>query len=156
MYISHVTELSTQGAKVVLQGAIEKAEQLGVPQCVAIVDRGGNLLVFERMQGAKILSQFSAIQKFHLDRQQGSYPQSWRWALPWQPEPALLRSQAVSRSSLTAMWWARSAWGQEAMRKILKWLKPGLPPSKPRSQVNDICSTRLSAVAQKLIKVTFR
>ncbi len=63
MYIRSVTELSTQGAKIVLQGAIEKAEQMGVPQCVAIVDNGGNLLVFERMQGAKILSQFSAIQK---------------------------------------------------------------------------------------------
>lgn len=63
MYICNVAELSTQGAKVVLQGAIKKAEQMGVPQCVAIVDKGGNLLVFERMQGAKILSQFSAIQK---------------------------------------------------------------------------------------------
>ena len=63
MYVCSVTELSTQGARMVLQGAIEKAEQMGVPQCVAIVDKGGNLLVFERMQGAKILSQFSAIQK---------------------------------------------------------------------------------------------
>ena len=63
MYVRIITELSTQGAKVVLQGAIEKAAQMGVPQCVAIVDRGGNLLVFERMQGAKILSQFSALQK---------------------------------------------------------------------------------------------
>jgi glc operon protein GlcG len=63
MYVRKVAELSTQGAKVVLQGAIAKAEQMGVPQCVAIVDKGGNLLVFERMDGAKILSQFSAIQK---------------------------------------------------------------------------------------------
>lgn len=63
MYVHKVAELSTQGAKVVLQGAIAKAEQMGVPQCVAVVDLGGNLLVFERMNGAKILSQFSAIQK---------------------------------------------------------------------------------------------
>ncbi len=35
----------------------------GRSQCVAIVDRGGNLLVFERMEGAKLLSQHSAIQK---------------------------------------------------------------------------------------------
>ena len=62
-YVHSVSELSTEGAKVVLQAAIAKAEQMGVPQCVAVVDKGGNLLVFERMQGAKILSQFSAIQK---------------------------------------------------------------------------------------------
>lgn len=62
-YVRKVSELSTAGAKVVLQAAIAHAEKMGVPQCVAVVDKGGNLLVFERMQGAKLLSQFSAIQK---------------------------------------------------------------------------------------------
>jgi uncharacterized protein GlcG (DUF336 family) len=47
----------------VLQGAIAKAEAMGVPQCIAIVDTGGNLLAFIRMDGAKILSQLSATQK---------------------------------------------------------------------------------------------
>lgn len=63
MYVRRVSELSAQGAKVVLQGAIAKATDMGVPQCVAVVDTGGNLLVFERMDGAKLHSQFSAIQK---------------------------------------------------------------------------------------------
>lgn len=62
-YVRKVSELSTAGAKVVLQAAIAHAEKMGVPQCVAVVDKGGNLLVFERMEGAKLLSQFSAIQK---------------------------------------------------------------------------------------------
>lgn len=63
MYVRRVSELSTQGAKVVLEGAIARAAAMGVPQCVAIVDTGGNLIVFERMDGAKLHSQFSAIQK---------------------------------------------------------------------------------------------
>lgn len=63
MYVRQVTELSLRGARIVLQGAIAKAEAMGVPQCIAVVDRGGNLIVFERMDGAKLHSQFSAIQK---------------------------------------------------------------------------------------------
>ncbi len=63
MYVRQVSELSVPGAKVLLQAAIAKAEAMGVPQCIAIVDRGGNLMVFERMEGAKLHSQFSAIQK---------------------------------------------------------------------------------------------
>ncbi|UBF29503.1 heme-binding protein [Kovacikia minuta CCNUW1] len=63
MYVRQVMELSVEGARVVLRAAIAHAEKMGVPQCIAIVDRGGNLLVFERMEGAKLLSQHSAIQK---------------------------------------------------------------------------------------------
>jgi glc operon protein GlcG len=63
MYVRRVTELSVKGARVVVRGAIAKAEAMGVPQCVAVVDRGGNLMVFERMDGAKLHSQFTAIQK---------------------------------------------------------------------------------------------
>jgi glc operon protein GlcG len=63
MYVQSKTELSSQGAMVVLQGAIAKAEAMGVPQCIAIVDTGGNLLAFIRMDGAKVLSQLSATQK---------------------------------------------------------------------------------------------
>jgi glc operon protein GlcG len=63
MYIHKVSDLSIAGARVVLRAAVSHAEKMGVPQCVAIVDRGGNLLAFERMEGAKLLSQHSAIQK---------------------------------------------------------------------------------------------
>ena len=38
-------------------------QAIGVPQCIAVVDPGGNLLAFVRMDGAKVLSQISATQK---------------------------------------------------------------------------------------------
>ena len=56
-------ELSSEGALIVLQAAMAKAQEIGVPQCIAIVDRGGHLLTFLRMDGAKVLSQWSATQK---------------------------------------------------------------------------------------------
>jgi uncharacterized protein GlcG (DUF336 family) len=63
MYIQQTQTLTHEGAMTVLQGAIAKAEAIQVPQCVAVVDPGGNLLAYIRMDGAKVLSQFSATQK---------------------------------------------------------------------------------------------
>jgi uncharacterized protein GlcG (DUF336 family) len=63
MYLRQTQELTHDAALVVLQAAIAKAQEMNVPQCIAIVDTGGNLLVFIRMDGAKVLSQISATQK---------------------------------------------------------------------------------------------
>ncbi|MEM1309791.1 MAG: heme-binding protein [Cyanobacteria bacterium P01_H01_bin.153] len=63
MYLRQTPELTHAAALIVLQGAIAKAEAMNVPQCIAIVDTGGNLLAFIRMDGAKVLSQLSATQK---------------------------------------------------------------------------------------------
>jgi uncharacterized protein GlcG (DUF336 family) len=66
MYLRQTQELTHDAALVVLQAAIAKAQEMNVPQCIAIVDTGGNLLVFIRMDGAKVLSQISATQKLSL------------------------------------------------------------------------------------------
>jgi glc operon protein GlcG len=63
MYLRQTQELTHAAALTVLQGAIAKAETMNVPQCIAIVDTGGNLMAFIRMDGAKVLSQISATQK---------------------------------------------------------------------------------------------
>jgi glc operon protein GlcG len=63
MYLRHTQELTHEAALVILTGAIAKAQEMGVPQCIAVVDTGGHLLAFVRMDGAKILSQLSATQK---------------------------------------------------------------------------------------------
>jgi uncharacterized protein GlcG (DUF336 family) len=55
--------LTHAGALSVLEGAVTKAAEIGVPQCIAVVDPGGNLLAFVRMDGAKVLSELSALQK---------------------------------------------------------------------------------------------
>ncbi|MDX2270867.1 MAG: heme-binding protein [Cyanobacteriota bacterium] len=63
MYVRQTRELSCQGALIVLQGAMTKATQIGIPQCIAVVDRAGHLLAYARMDGAKLLSQLSSTQK---------------------------------------------------------------------------------------------
>lgn len=63
MYLRHTQELTHTAAMTILQGAIAKATTMQVPQCIAVVDTGGNLLAFVRMDGAKVLSQLSATQK---------------------------------------------------------------------------------------------
>lgn len=62
-YLQHRPELTAEGALVVLQAAAAAAREIGTPQCIAVVDRGGHLLAFLRMDGAKVLSQYSAAQK---------------------------------------------------------------------------------------------
>jgi glc operon protein GlcG len=56
-------KLTYAGAAKMLAAAVAKADSMGVPQCIAIVDNGGNLLAFARMDGAKPLSVDSATRK---------------------------------------------------------------------------------------------
>lgn len=56
-------KLTHKGALLVLTAAVEAAEAMGVPQCIAIVDEGCNLLAFARMDGSRVLSIESATRK---------------------------------------------------------------------------------------------
>lgn len=56
-------KLTHAGARVIMDAAIAYAEQMGVPQCIAIVDEGCNLLAFTRMDGARVLSVRSSQRK---------------------------------------------------------------------------------------------
>lgn len=47
-------KLTLEGAKLMLAAAERKAKEIGVPMDIAIADEGGNLLLLERMDGAKI------------------------------------------------------------------------------------------------------
>lgn len=55
--------LTNDGAMKMLQAAIAKAADMGVPQCISIVDTGGHLLAFSRMDGAFVLSIDSSMVK---------------------------------------------------------------------------------------------
>lgn len=51
-----VNRLDQQDASLLIEGAKQKADEVGVPMCIAIVDESGNLVAFERMDGGKITS----------------------------------------------------------------------------------------------------
>ncbi len=48
--------LSIDDAQRLIDGARDKANEMGVPMCIAIVDESGNLIAFERMDGGKTSS----------------------------------------------------------------------------------------------------
>lgn len=56
-------KLSDDGALKILTAARAKAEAMGVPQCISIVDSGGHLLAFLRMDGAFALSIDTSLRK---------------------------------------------------------------------------------------------
>lgn len=55
--------LTHQGAMTMLAAAIAKADEIGQPQCIVIVDASGELVAEVRMTGAKFLSRRSALAK---------------------------------------------------------------------------------------------
>ena len=51
-----IKRLSLEDARVLIAGARAKAEEIGVPMCIAVTDESGQLIAFERMDGGKITS----------------------------------------------------------------------------------------------------
>src|SRR4029078_11647081 len=56
-------KLTFEGAHKLLHGAIAKAREMNVPQCICVVDAGGHLLTMARMDGAFALSVDTALRK---------------------------------------------------------------------------------------------
>jgi uncharacterized protein GlcG (DUF336 family) len=55
--------LTIDGAMKLVQAAMAKAGEMNVPQCICVVDAGGHLLAFARMDGAFALSVDTALRK---------------------------------------------------------------------------------------------
>lgn len=51
-----IKRLSIADAYVLIEGARARANEIGVPMCIAVVDESGNLIAFERMDGGKATS----------------------------------------------------------------------------------------------------
>lgn len=51
-----VQRLDQNDAQALIEGARIKAQGMNVPMCIAVADESGNLIAFERMDGAKITS----------------------------------------------------------------------------------------------------
>ena len=58
-----IKRLDIADARALIAGACARAEEIGVPMCIAITDEGGNLVAFERMDGGKVTSSTIAIDK---------------------------------------------------------------------------------------------
>ena len=63
MLTRNMIRLTLAGARAILAGAEAKAREMNVPQNIAVVDEGGHLLAFARMDGAKLSSVEVALTK---------------------------------------------------------------------------------------------
>lgn len=63
VYVKDTKTLTLDGGLAVLNAAIAKARKIGQPMCISVVDTGGNLLAFARMDGSKALSVISTRNK---------------------------------------------------------------------------------------------
>ena len=59
----NINRISIDDAKLLIEGARNKASQIGIPMCIAIVDESGQLVAFERMDGGKVTSSIIAQDK---------------------------------------------------------------------------------------------
>ncbi len=58
-----VDRLGLEEARILIEGAIRKSGEMGIPMCIAVADEAGNLIAFDRMNGGKISSISIAIDK---------------------------------------------------------------------------------------------
>jgi uncharacterized protein GlcG (DUF336 family) len=49
----NIKRLDINDARLLIEGARNKANEIGIPMCIAIADDSGNLIAFERMDGGK-------------------------------------------------------------------------------------------------------
>ncbi|MBG6203276.1 uncharacterized protein GlcG (DUF336 family) [Labrenzia sp. EL_13] len=62
-FVEETKLLTHRGTIAILNAAVARAEALGQPQCIVVVDRSGEVLAEIRMTGAKFLSRKSALAK---------------------------------------------------------------------------------------------
>lgn len=58
-----IRRLDLADARVLIEAAVLRATDMGVPQCVAVADESGTLIAFERMDGGKVSSVSIAVDK---------------------------------------------------------------------------------------------
>jgi uncharacterized protein GlcG (DUF336 family) len=58
-----IKRISYDEAKILMTGAVDASRDAGIPMCIAVADESGNLVLFDRMDGAKISSIATAIDK---------------------------------------------------------------------------------------------
>jgi glc operon protein GlcG len=56
-------QLTYAAAAVAIEAAVAKSREIAAPECIAVVDAGGNLLAFARVEGAAVLARDPAIGK---------------------------------------------------------------------------------------------
>ena len=63
LIVRNQVRLTLAGARAIIAGAAAKAQAMGLKENIAVVDDGGHLIAFERMEGARPASVYTALTK---------------------------------------------------------------------------------------------
>ncbi|MEQ8480393.1 MAG: heme-binding protein [Hoeflea sp.] len=94
--IETVNALTHNGVMAMLSAGISRAEEMGQPQCIVVVDGSGEVLGEIRMTGAKFLSRKSALAKARTAASTGAETTAI-------PEPVRLQVAAATGGAVTAL-----------------------------------------------------
>jgi len=61
--VRDTSQLTYAAAAIAIEAAVSKSREIAAPECIAVVDAGGNLLAFARVDGAAVLARIPAIAK---------------------------------------------------------------------------------------------
>ena len=64
-------QLTYAAAAIGIGAAVAKSREIGAPECIAVVDAGGNLLALARVEGAAVLAVHPAVNKARTSAQLG-------------------------------------------------------------------------------------
>jgi glc operon protein GlcG len=56
-------QLTYAGAAIAIEAAVARSREINAPECIAVVDAGGNLLAYGRVEGAAVLALKPSIAK---------------------------------------------------------------------------------------------
>src|ERR1700742_1457736 len=56
-------QMTYAAAAIAVEATVAKSREIAAPECIAVVDSGGNLLAFARVEGAAVLARDPAISK---------------------------------------------------------------------------------------------
>jgi glc operon protein GlcG len=56
-------QLTYAAAAIAIEAAVAKSREIAAPECIAVVDAGGNLLAYARVEGAAVIARDPAIAK---------------------------------------------------------------------------------------------
>jgi uncharacterized protein GlcG (DUF336 family) len=62
-FVQNHRQLTYAGAAVALAAAVARSREINAPECIAVVDAGGNVLAYGRVEGAAVLAMKPSIAK---------------------------------------------------------------------------------------------
>jgi uncharacterized protein GlcG (DUF336 family) len=133
-------KLTNDGAHKILAAAVAKAEEIGIPECISVVDPGGHLICFTKMDGAFVQSIDSSLRKAMTSASYGN-PTG---LMPEGPDIRLAIATDGKRINLPGGLpiIVVSAWVRAPARKTSWWRKPDSKRSKARRSSTDAATGR--------------